>query len=1259
MRASDMEIHGSGGKEGGGGNTPTVAKNTLFSDATVRIVDVIGAGRIGGLLNGEESIFFDGVRLKNADGSRNWRGVQAWQRRGQADQDPVPEFNRSTSEQSVGTEITHVTPVTVTINDDQVDDLFVKISVPALYVLHTKTGDIRPSAVTLDVWVQASGQPDFTHAKRVTIKGKTDQAYERMIRIAGLSDFGPAPWLLRVSRDTPDPAQQDAATPNTEHVTATYFSSYSLVINERFIMPDVAYVAIKARAKQFGNKIPVRSYLVRGRDTVKIPTNYDPITRLYGEIWDGTFKTGWTDNPAWVIYDLLTNSAYGMGLPASQVDRYALYSIAQYCDEPVKTGYRDAQGNQTYEPRYTCNLCLNSQEEAFHLLNAVAGACATMIFWSSGWVTFAQDAPSNPSHPATRANVVGGRFAYSGAALTARHSVALVSWNDPADHYRPAIELVEDPELIAKYGWNKIDVVATGCTRRGQAHRYGRYILETEKRQTETVTFRGGFEFFDAFPGSIIEVADPAHAGVRFGGRIHPTVQNYLSYSTDFSKSAWTKTNLTVMPCPEPPGNFDTGPFDDRLAMLVLETATTGQHNLGHSAVTRPAVESHYTLSCFVKASGRDYCKLLVQTDSTNYQYVKFDLANRLSSAAIQGGGGGVIYVDSGLQNLGGGWFRIWCTFNVGASFTLLAGRLQLADAYTNNTSYLGDTSKGLYVYQVQLVDGDKPGPLCYTDDEGNPSGITSTAIPLDAPVTLQAGQTYKLSLVMPDKSLVEDLSVINTQAKTQRLRLSQPLSTLPEPGAIWVLTGSNVEPRLFRVLSNVESAANEREITALLHDPNKYAAIEENLVLDAPPTTVLPSGPIAQVQGFKWKIYTRLVAANHRLAVILSWKHIDDPRVITYDVDWRHPDGSWHAVGETMSTSIDFLHVGEPGPHEFRIRGRGIGTGPWTEMTADIVPPDPPSAVTGLNTLEGSYAFSGRNCRLVWDSVVGRDKFPQSRFLHYLVRIKTTGDVVKHTARVKDEKFVYTYRMNDEDFGSPARTFKVGVAAVDIFLQESPETVVTVSNPAPSMALFAPVTSQSNNKGIHVQWSDWMVNAPRDVLRYRVLLDTDNPPVTQVAVRGADQDSYFWAQAPLQATGINYYVRIVPVDVYGDGLPSQVTQLTHNPGFPWDVVYGSARPEDYATLGAKVGVNLRKSDGATLVTEQDLFLDGLWARAITLTDGGYFRTGLSPTPGSSSARDKSPATPMKPPRNSICWQAPGRRMREAVRWCWTPAVLR
>lgn len=528
---------GGGGKDGGGsGRTPVESPDSLRSRQYARVVDLVSEGEIVGLVDGLKSVYLNDTPVQNADGSYNFSGVTMASRVGTQSQDYIPGFASVEAETAVSVPVENATPVVRSISNANANAVRVTVSIPQLSQQNTSNGDLGGTSVSIAIDVQTAGG-GYVEKIGDTISGKTTSRYQRAYRI---ELTGTGPWDVRVRRLTAD--STSSALNN-----ATYWDSYTEIVDAKLRYPNSALVAMSVDSERF-NAIPSRGYEIKGL-LVRIPSNYNPETRAYTGIWDGTFTTAWTNNPAWCFYDLVTNARYGLGafIDASQVDKWALYEIAQHCDELVPDGYGGM------EPRFTCSLYLQSQAEAFKVINDMAAIFCGMAFWGAGSIIPVQDAPSDPVKLFTHANVVpsaeGMYFNYAGSSVKTRHTVALVSWNDPADRYRQKIEYVEDLEGIALYGIVQTEVVALGCTSRGQAHRYGRRILYTERMETETISFRAGLDGLDLAPGDVFQTTDPVRAGVRLGGRLIAATADTLTLDADVTlDGAATYTLWTVLP---------------------------------------------------------------------------------------------------------------------------------------------------------------------------------------------------------------------------------------------------------------------------------------------------------------------------------------------------------------------------------------------------------------------------------------------------------------------------------------------------------------------------------------------------------------------------------------------------------------------------------------------------------------------------------------------------------------------------------------
>ena len=504
--AEEIELlvgHKGGGKGGGGGGRVAQEDpNTLRSNATARIIDIVGEGPIVGLVDGFRSMYLDETPVQNDDGSFNFYGLRRADRFGLPDQTPFPRQPGVGRPKDVSAQVTEIGSIVRTISNLAVDAVRIVTQIPQLTYQDPKTGDLHGTSVEYAIDVLPNGG-SWVEQLVDTVEGKTTAPYQRSRRV---DLVGEGPWSIRHRRVTPD---SDKSNVQNE----TFWASYSELIDAKLIYPDTAGFGVEVGARQFGDSVPGRKYDVKGL-IISVPSNYDPETRTYSGLWDGTFKQAWTDNPAWCYFDIATNARYGVGLRF--VDKWSLYEIARYCDELVDDGF----GGQ--EPRYAFNTVISAQADVYDALNQLASVFRGMTYWGTNTVVPVADMPGIPEKLVTPANVIegkGGCFEYSGASRSGRHSAWLVSYNDPDSNDRLVPEIVEDEERIQRFGWKPANLTAVGCNSRGQARRVGLWARETERNEGETVTYTGTSEHAKLRPGAIIRVSDPQRAGARLGGR--------------------------------------------------------------------------------------------------------------------------------------------------------------------------------------------------------------------------------------------------------------------------------------------------------------------------------------------------------------------------------------------------------------------------------------------------------------------------------------------------------------------------------------------------------------------------------------------------------------------------------------------------------------------------------------------------------------------------------------------------------------------
>ena len=589
-----IELTGAGGGGKGEQRQPVEDAESLRSRSEALFVAVLSEGELLGFEPGVDPltrVSLDNVPIKNIDGSFNFQigeiftgsaeategkggfvgtisattnvnrtsatgavnSLVADYRVGTQNQAPMPGFDDVRAEQGVNVKLTRtIGPVSRTTTSSLFSRLRIRIGIGSLFFINESNGDTKGTNVSFNVKIRPDGGSTFINQNQ-TISGKSrgpvDFEYEYAMQ-------GTGPWVVTVERLTADPA--------TVRISDDlYFKAIVGVIDRSFRYPNTALLGLKVGAETF-SAVPQVSAELMGMK-IKIPSNYNPYSRQYSGIWDGSFNTDWSNNPAWVFYDLLTNTRYGAGsfIGEANVDRYSLFPVAQYCDELVPNG----KGGT--EPRFTFNAYITDRGEAYEVLNALAAAFRGMLYFSEGSVVAIQDKPKAVTKIFTPANVIqktddNGNvteppFSYEGTARRARKTIALVSWNDPEDNYKAKIEYVEDRDGLERYGYRETEVRAFGTTSQGQAQRIGRWILLTNQLETEMLTFKVATEGFFVLPGEIIGIADPAKGGKRYGGRVISgsssssiaidapfTIVGGASYSLSIALSGALETRVVV-----------------------------------------------------------------------------------------------------------------------------------------------------------------------------------------------------------------------------------------------------------------------------------------------------------------------------------------------------------------------------------------------------------------------------------------------------------------------------------------------------------------------------------------------------------------------------------------------------------------------------------------------------------------------------------------------------------------------------------------
>ena len=530
---------GAGGKKkskgGGGSYTPTTSADSLNSAAFVKIIDLLGEGEIEGFPSARnftrdspeyntallKDVFFDKTPVLRASANTaapaatdfNFRNVTLTPRYGTGNQTYIPGFDQARNEKSVGVTVAADAPVTRTITDSDVDRVRITLTFSSLQEFKDN-GDIVGSSVNYQIQVAYTGGT-FATVVDFTLTGRTGDAYQRE---QSISISGAFPVQVRVVRVTPD-----ATDPKIQNTFA--WSSYTEITNAKLAYPYSALVGIEVNAKDFSS-IPLRSYRVRGL-RIRLPSNatvdYENGRVIYSGIWDGTFGAAeWCSDPAWCLWDLLTNCRYGFNCAARDLDKFSFYQASVYCNELVDNGL----GGQ--EPRFSCNVSIQNITEAYKLINDMCSVFRAMPYWSVGSIMIAQDRPTDPVYLFNQTNVTEEGFQYTGSSLKTRHTVAIVGYLD-LENQEVAYESVEDLEGIARYGVVTAEITAFACTSRSQAYRLGEWLLYTEQYENETVTFKASMDAgINVRPGMVIAISDPTRSGVRRGGRIAAASSTYI-----------------------------------------------------------------------------------------------------------------------------------------------------------------------------------------------------------------------------------------------------------------------------------------------------------------------------------------------------------------------------------------------------------------------------------------------------------------------------------------------------------------------------------------------------------------------------------------------------------------------------------------------------------------------------------------------------------------------------------------------------------
>ena len=617
---------GGGGKGGGrssssGGGSPDIDKDDLESTQFAQVLDLISEGEIEGLVDGNKSIFLDNTPLQNSDNSYNFQSVNVATREGTQAQTRIKLIDGASNEVPVGVAVNYGTPITRQITDTDVDAVRITLSIPQLTRIE-KDGDQRGAQVKVEFSVSYDGG-SFTSVLIDTIKGRTLNPYQRDYRL-DLNTFTTSA-TIEVKRLTEPAADIQADNDFQQYANDFSWSSYTEITYANLRYPNSALVGIRIDASQF-SRIPARKYRVRGIK-VAIPSNATVDLQgknqgrlKYTGVWDGTFAAAqWTNDPAWILWDLLTSTRYGFGdhIQAAQLDKFAFYTASQYCSELVDDGFGDL------EARFSCNVNIQTEEEAYKLINDMCSVFRVMPFWQSGALTISQDAPADAAYAFTLANVTPEGFSYQGGSIKSRPNVAIVSYLD-LDLRDTAYEVVEDQEQIEKWGAVRREVTAFACTSRAQANRLGRWILYSERYESEVVSFTTSADAGVVVrPGQVIKIADPVRAGVRRGGRIAAATTTTVTVDDTTDITGLSSGTLNVV---MPDGTLEQRTITNISSDVITVSpafSTAPNENSVWVLGTSDIVTSTWRVIGIKEEEGLSYTVTALSHNASKYDYVE------------------------------------------------------------------------------------------------------------------------------------------------------------------------------------------------------------------------------------------------------------------------------------------------------------------------------------------------------------------------------------------------------------------------------------------------------------------------------------------------------------------------------------------------------------------------------------------------------------------------------------------------------------
>lgn len=784
-----------GGKSQGSARTPHETPDSLRSSQRLRAIGLISLGPIKGPANKWKSTYFDNTPIQNANGvddndesSFNFKNTEIAFTLGTQDQMPLQGFEMSEREVSVGAEIKNVTPVTRTVIDPDVTRLRITCGVSALFS-QNENGDTEGTSVSLEILINGQSR---------TVKNINGKSSSRFYRSYIIDNLPPKPFTITVKRLTADSTSQRLQ-------NGTHWVSYTEIIDTKLSYPNMALIGIKTDSR-YNPNFPNVNLLLYGR-LVKVPSTYNPETRTYAPgIWRGDWKEEWTDNPAWIFYDLVTNSLAGLGKRIGEygLDKFQLYQIAKYCDELVDDGY----GGK--EPRMVSNLWITEQRDAYNVLSDMASVFRSIAVWNGTQFSAIQDRTSDPVCLYTQSNVVDGKFSRQFAAGKTIFTAVEVEYADERNFYQKAVEYVADDLMISRYGYNVKKITAYGCTSRGQAHRYGKWVLETSRLEQCTITFVVGRQGLLHLPGDIIEIADNDFAGKTLGGRVvaingktvtldqpvEITGNSYLSYLNDEMQLVKIKiinvdnTNKSVITLETNPVGLNV--MDD----WVLKTPQVSTQLYRALGITEND-DGSYTIT----ALQHEPQKEAIVDGSASFVPVVTTMHNGLTKVT----NADVVYSADGIK----------LTWSVPTTDTLLTYEVRL---YRNGKvfkTYLN--LKNPEISFEGLPDGSYTAEIRAKNQSGQLSDpvTRSFEINLNIPrfVTKSLLFAIELDWDLP-KTFTPGFSTEIWRSNTNDISTAVKVATLPYPQSNYVINGVPLSTGYYFYLRGVDKQGNKGEFT-------------------------------------------------------------------------------------------------------------------------------------------------------------------------------------------------------------------------------------------------------------------------------------------------------------------------------------------------------------------------------------------------------------------------------------------------------------